>query len=171
LDGTGKINRIYYDIGLIYNSRRLRELHSAKIYDVEFNKTWKIAYRIDFEIIESKEPLFLFISHWPSRIYAKYEAIRETLAERLRRNVSEIINSGRISPSIILMGDYNDEPFHRSINEKLMSSRDRNRVIKNKDLLYNPFWRLLGESKPFVGENEDNVFAGTCYCPSENRIA
>ena len=47
------------------------------------------------------------------------------------------------------MGDYNDEPFADSLTTGLSSTRDLTRVRKKPSLLYNPFWRHLGEAKAY----------------------
>jgi len=166
LDGTGRINQSYYDTGIIYNLRRLQRIDTRLIFDTGRHQTLKIAYRVDFRIINTKEPLHLFISHWPSRMIKENDEIRKRLGERLRSHISEINEASATVPKIILMGDYNDEPFDDSICLRLFSSRDRSLVQKKKDLLYNPFWRLLGESRPFGDENKYNSFAGTYYYKS-----
>ena len=49
-----------------------------------------------------------------------------------------------------MLGDFNDEPFNRSISARLRASRDRGLVLKKpNDFLYNPFWRHLGEAQPY----------------------
>lgn len=48
---------------------------------------------------------------------------------------------------MILLGDYNAELFADSLTIGLSSTRDITRVRKKPLLLYNPFWRHLGEAK------------------------
>jgi hypothetical protein len=62
------------------------------------------------------------------------------------------------------MGDYNDEPFDASMDGHLLASRDRRLVQNDNDhLLYNPFWRLLGERDPHMSHALSPRFPGTCY--------
>jgi hypothetical protein len=74
------------------------------------------------------------------------------LAGRLGEKLREI-NSATADPLVILMGDFNDEPFDESMVTLLPSTRDRT-LARAGGFLYNPFWRFLGEMVPYrIGEN------------------
>jgi hypothetical protein len=64
------------------------------------------------------------------------------------------------------MGDYNDDPYSPSLAQHLLATRDRELVRKNDSYLYNPFWRMLGESAPFNHGNESKSICGTYYYSS-----
>lgn len=55
-------------------------------------------------------------------------------------------------PNIIILGDFNDEPFNKSMMEYLLASFDKNFVLNNSDLfkvpLYNTSWEKLLSDKP-----------------------
>ncbi|MBA7577126.1 hypothetical protein ES708_18972 [subsurface metagenome] len=64
--------------------------------------------------------------------------------------------------NIIVMGDFNDEPFNRSIQEYLFAIRNRERVqarknsTKSRPYLYNLTWSLMDETTPgtyYFGKN------------------
>ena len=72
-----------------------------------------------------------------------------------------------VKPAIILIGDFNDEPFDPSLAHHLLATRDRELARSNTDFFYNPFWRHLGESHFYIPETETTSFGGTCFCRSD----
>ncbi|HEX7893376.1 MAG TPA: hypothetical protein VF447_04230 [Terriglobales bacterium] len=89
------------------------------------------------------EPLHVFISHWSSRLNVQqFQPERHVLGVRLRDAVNAILEK-ESRAKIVLLGDYNDEPFDAPIAEHLMATRDRRLATRRKHLLYNPFWRHM----------------------------
>lgn len=107
----------------------------------------RLAQQIDI-IAADTTPMHIFISHWPSRLWCEQNsAERHSLGMRLRDSVDKVFDDyaevGRL-PYVVLLGDYNDEPFDPAMSEHLRATRDKALVIKKPDvLLYNPFWRHL----------------------------
>lgn len=70
-----------------------------------------------------KESLHVFVNHWPSRRAGESESEEERVraARTLRKQVDSIFT---INPSskIIIMGDFNDEPFNKSISVALKAT-------------------------------------------------
>jgi hypothetical protein len=89
--------------------------------------------------------LHIFLSHW-TNVRDCNEADRQHLGNRLRDEVNTILYSDRSKP-VILLGDYNAEPFSNALTIGLESTRDVVRARNKHLLLYNPFWRHLGEAK------------------------
>lgn len=86
---------------------------------------------------------YVFASHWPSPMGLMGEHGKVAgLAKLLRSNVDNILLSDKDSP-IILMGDYNEEPFTEAMWKSLRVARSTERVLGKKSLLYNPFWENL----------------------------
>ena len=104
-------------------------------------------FQVNFGLRSGKE-FFVIGNHWPSRRGEQYasEPYRilagETLAyfhERIR----EI--KGSDAP-ILVMGDFNDEPFDRSLVQYALSTRQSERVLNARSpRLLNLMWPLLGE--------------------------
>lgn len=103
----------------------------------------------------------LFANHWPSRsggaeVTAGYRAIAgETLAyfhERVRQV------HGADTP-VLVMGDFNDEPFDDSLVRHALSVRQDARVRAGRNpYLLNLTWEVLGErAGTFYFDNEPNV--------------
>jgi len=66
---------------------------------------------------------------------------------------------------VIVIGDFNDEPFSDAMQSQLRGVRERRLVHGDPDreLLYNPFWRKLGEHRPAGRVAPSFSPAGTYY--------
>lgn len=50
---------------------------------------------------------------------------------------------------VLIVGDFNDEPFNRSMQEYLLGTRDRNRVTRARTpRVLNLMWPLMAETNP-----------------------
>ena len=165
-DGTLKEGRLLFDTGLIYNKRRLEILNSSNITSSYGKNTLKIAQRIDFNISETHELLHIYVLHWPSRLWcARNSAKRDTLGSSLGNSIRDLKKNYSSSPppQIILLGDFNDDPFDDSIAGHLLATRDR-ALVKQSDLyFYNPFWRHLGETLPHSYGLHSESICGTYF--------
>jgi len=92
--------------------------------------------------------LILIGNHWPSRSGGQYSSepyrmiAGETLSYWIER-IQEIKGSGA---SIIAMGDFNDEPYNRSLTQYGLSTIDRNKVVYGRNpYLFNLTWPILGK--------------------------
>ena len=100
-------------------------------------------FEVPFRVKENNAELIVFVNHWPSRSIGKFETepLRIAAANHLGRlidqrvkfsrqyilnlpDVSETMDlvQARWNRNIIAMGDFNDEPFNRSILEELGAS-------------------------------------------------
>lgn len=88
--------------------------------------------------------LTVLVNHWPSRASdadGAFRAVAGTVARGLVQRIGH-------DADILLIGDFNDDPFDRSIAESLRAVRSRNAVLNRRDekTLFNPSWALLGRS-------------------------
>jgi hypothetical protein len=163
-DGTVKNGRLQFDTGALFRKSAFSLLDSKSLIASRGKHFLKVANRLDLMINETGDPLHIFISHWPSRLFCpQNSADRHTLGFKLREAVQEIDNSYPGPAQIILLGDYNDEPFDSSLAEHLLAVRDRILVRKNPQLLYNPFWRHLGEALPYLHGTSCDSHSGSCF--------
>lgn len=96
----------------------------------------------------SGRTLVLVGNHWPARRGSQYDGepyrmmAGETLAYFHKRIREEL---GR-DTAILAMGDFNDEPFDRSVREYAQATRERQKVMKatTVDYFYNLMWEILG---------------------------
>ncbi len=169
-DGTHKAGRLQFDIGIIFNKRRLNVMSSQEIIDSHGGHSLKVAHRIDFNTLETNGLLHLFVLHWPSRIWCRENgAMRDVLGIRLHDYVNDLKRTYINKPQIIIIGDFNDEPFDQPLAGHLLASRDRTLVSKGDVLFYNPFWRHLGETSPYLPGVASQSIGGTYYYHKSNE--
>lgn len=164
LDGFAAAGRSQFDMLFFYNISRLKAIGPSLIVDKKGGRTLRVAQRIDIFVSDAKRPFHLFVSHWPSRLHKqKDHTDRQRLGIRLGDSVREVFEKYKEIPNVILLGDYNDEPFDNSLAEGLRSTRDRKLAKKKKELLYNPFWQYLGAACNRA--EESRTLGGTYYYP------
>jgi len=96
----------------------------------------------------SGNQLVCILNHWPSRSGGKFESqpYRIMVAENLAYWIERIYEELGDDTSILLMGDFNDEPYDRSIKDYLLAINNRALVKSNRvrnRYLYNPMFRFL----------------------------
>jgi len=138
---------------LLYRYDKFVPLFSEAIQiDFPFNpdsKTRDILY-IKGALFEL-DTIHFFVNHWPSRWggYLETKPKREFVASVLRNKIDSVFNSD-INPSIVIMGDFNDESWEESVKNVLDVKMDTIGIGK-KELLnlmakYEKDW-LYGTSK------------------------
>lgn len=156
--GITKAGRSKFDICYICNDLKLSIVNFRDIVSKKGEATLKIAKRVDLITLLDGTVFHLFISHWPSRLWCEQNhADRHTLGVRLRDSFDDIVQEYDGCPFVIMLGDYNDDPFDQSLSEQVMASRDVDLVRRTKYLLYNPFWRHLCK------QTNDHQGAGSYY--------
>lgn len=143
LDTTDSAGRSHFDTCIAYRQDDLTLLKKKLLLSKTAGRTARVGQH--FQLIENESGALLHavVSHWPSRLSLYEDAPKRIeLGLRLRDKVDEILLADPDS-NIVLLGDYNDEPFDSSISQALRATRDRNFLENRHDLLYNPFWRHL----------------------------
>lgn len=162
-EGTLKQGRLQFDTGIIYNSDRLAISDSFSTTSTHGERNYKVANRVDFVSLTDGQPFHVFISHWPSRGTNEQNILsRKTIANRLKDQLNEL-DQRSPGAAMIIMGDFNDEPFDESISWNLLATRDRSLATTKEGYLYNPFWRQLGESQPHTRSFSKTGTAGSCF--------
>lgn len=113
------------DVALLFDPNKFELLYHEAI-EVNFpfapeTKTRDILYVKG--LIFNSDTVHLFVNHWPSRYGGQLisEPKRKFVAELLKMK-SDSLFSSLESPSIIIMGDFNDEPDDESLKAHLLSS-------------------------------------------------
>lgn len=105
--------------------------------------------------------LIFILNHWPARSAGvfKSEPYRIMVAENLSFWIERIHEEQGKNASIILMGDFNDNPYDRSITEYLQSSSIKKRVENARNhFMYNLMYEFLGtQLGTYVYGNEVNI--------------
>lgn len=87
-------------------------------------------------------------NHWPSRSAGQYESepYRMLTGETLSYFIQRIQEVKGDDAAIIVMGDFNDEPFNRALTDYALSVRSRNKVVYGRNpYLFNLMWPLMGQ--------------------------
>ena len=137
-------------------------------------------FEVVFELVETNEQLVVIASHWPSRRQGRLEsqplriAVAENIAFLVRDHVrvdsvryEQLRSQNTIGPvkakwetPVLLMGDFNDEPFDVAVVDHLQASSELDRVTGptnditgflketadyrgDDTFLYNASWRFL----------------------------
>lgn len=157
------------DYCLVINSKKINFKKKLQLESRdELGTYYKIGIRVDVTV--GNEKLFLFLAHWQSQQSMKSKH-RSKLGSLLRNSINTIFESNE-NPLIIVMGDFNDEPFNLSVSAGLVSSRDKNLVKDHPKVLYNPFWRILGAHLPHNHEDADTWrhSGGTCLYKDKKEM-
>lgn len=140
--GIENVGRASFDTCIIYREDKVFISPVGPVISNKGGRVLRVAQRM--VVVVAGSVFHVFISHWPSRLWcAENHADRSHFGLRLRDAVEVVLSDCEVNPHVILLGDYNAEPFSAALSEHVMATRDRNLVLKRKHLFYNPFWRNL----------------------------
>lgn len=164
-NGFVKAGRSHFDTCFIYRAEKMELL--GEVMNISWGKgrrVLKVVQRADFAIPGSHRPLHVFISHWPSLLWChENSSDRQLFGVRLRDAVEDMsVIPGKLA-DVILMGDYNVDPFDAPLAEQLRATRDRDLARKISDLLYNPFWRCMISEDFYAQGHVEQGGSGTCF--------
>ncbi|EMN3920344.1 endonuclease/exonuclease/phosphatase family protein [Citrobacter farmeri] len=161
-DGTIRDGRKKFDLCVLYKSEVLELTNSEVISKPYVSNNIYAGQEVDFIIKSTGEPIVLYLVHWSSRMYDHEDSVKKhLLGTALRDAVFASIEKRNIN-NVIILGDFNEEPFNKSLTDVLCASRDINLVKKTPRLLYNPFWRHLVSGRMFP-EHKEYEGCGTYY--------
>jgi endonuclease/exonuclease/phosphatase family metal-dependent hydrolase len=166
-------------VSVAYDDRKLTVIEQ-RTHVVHLRYPTRDIFEVVFRINETGERLVVLASHWPSRRRGRYEsepsriALAENLAFLVRNHLRFDAQSylelrqnddlgavrARWETPILLMGDFNDEPFDRSVVDHLQASSEQDRVVGSTNdidrfekepadytggdiFLYNACWKFL----------------------------
>ncbi|MBU0529678.1 hypothetical protein KKF86_07990 [bacterium] len=152
-----KYPEINYSI-VHYESPDLRGIDTALLYNAEkFTVVDSYPIEIPFDGEDpsrdilyvkgtlGKFTLYIFVNHWPSN-YSGLERgtlRRSIVANILRKALDEILMEDE-NANIILMGDFNEDPLSKAVQDVLNSTIDREEVVENLYQLWNPMAHIMG---------------------------
>ncbi len=108
--------------------------------------------QVNFKSVGSGNDLILIGNHWPSRLGGRFESepYRILAAETLSYWLDRIPEKMGFEAPVIVMGDFNDDAFDRSVTDYALAVRDKSKVASKrskKPYLYNLSWGLYGEDR------------------------
>ena len=137
------------DVAFIYDASKFQLTKQFSQWIVKRNATRDL-FQVNFRIKRTDIEMVLVGNHWPARIRGKYNSepyrilAGETLSYFHQRITEEM---GKDIP-ILVMGDFNDEPFSRAITDYATSVNDRQKLkYARKPKLFNLMWQALANGE------------------------
>ena len=124
--------------------------------DTRAGTLFETAWHLTMTAAGSEDALDVVVVHWPSHLREEQGPQRGHMAASLYREF-------RRSRDVVIVGDFNDEPFSDALSERLAAYRDRDLVRIKEEAFYNPFWRWLGERQHVEDEGGGRLPAGTHF--------
>lgn len=136
------------DVALMYQRDRFKPLHSEPIAVALVHGSYNtrdILYVVG-EVRGTKDTLHVFLCHWPSRLGGDLESEERRIeaAKRLRHKTDSLFRAIG-NPNIVIMGDFNDYPFNKSISNTLDAQSAR--AVLDPRKLYNLSAHLQEQGK------------------------
>lgn len=152
------------DTCLVYSSNVFKKpvKTAIKSHVLQLRHPTRDIFEVDLEVKTTGQKLLVLVNHWPSRSQGKFESepLRIATAERCGRIVDEHLRYSRAefmalpdtaatrqaiidrwNRNVLLMGDFNDEPFDRSVLDGLMATKDMDRMEEDMKI-------AAGKNKP-----------------------
>lgn len=125
------------DVAMLYQPKKFKLINTDFIkikFEGSTSTTRDILYASG--IIPNNDTLHVFITHWPSRWGGQLESEykRVHVANIMKQTVDSIFNLFPTA-NILIMGDFNDEPFNKSVQKVLKAKQDFKNIEKKQ--LYN----------------------------------
>jgi len=136
------------DVAFIYDGARY-QVPDGEIFShfVLRRTATRDLFQVNFRTKPAGRLLVAIGNHWPSRRGGELEsaAYRAMAGETLAYFHDRIREIHGKDAAIIAMGDFNDEPFDRSLTDYALSERQAQKVLNaNTPRLLNLMWPLLG---------------------------
>lgn len=134
------------DVGYIYDSKLFSKKGIWSHYVVKRKATRDIV-QVNFQT-KSGKLLVAVGNHWPSRSGGQWnsEPYRIIAAETLAYFHDRIRQIHGSDVAVLAMGDFNDEPFDRSLHTYALSERTRTKVTRARFAKFlNLMWPVMGE--------------------------
>lgn len=149
------------DVAFIYDAERYRAGLQFQHF-VQMRTATRDIFQVNMTT-QSGHTLVVVGNHWPARNSGQYrtEPYRMMVGETLAYFYKRILEELGPDTAILAMGDFNDEPFDRSIREFAQVTRERRKVMNAKkiDYFYNLMWEDMGaRDAPYYFDNEPKFF-------------
>ncbi len=134
------------DVALLYRKQIFKPIdfkkHELKLYNTENSKRIYTRDQLVVSGILNKEKIHFVVNHWPSRRGGETKSKpRRIKAAKLTRKIIDSIQYINPYAKIIVMGDFNDNPFDISIKKILNAKPDKKSVDRTE--LFNPMMKMF----------------------------
>ncbi|OBU28964.1 endonuclease/exonuclease/phosphatase family protein [Photobacterium kishitanii] len=127
LDLTCKVGRTRFDILVIYKKSKIRVTHKHSISKSLTGQTVKAAQLVEVENLNDSKIIYIYLCHWASRLNGDSESRRIAAANLVYTYAS---NNMELGIDVIVMGDFNDNPYDNSVHKVLKANRCHDAVKK-----------------------------------------
>lgn len=137
------------DVSIIYDAGKYSVSGDTFSFELMQRQVPRNIFQGSF-ITTSGHEFTVIANHWPARgdVASTSEPSRIVTAQVLSNRVEKLIKKHGKSAAIVVMGDFNDQPFSPSLTDYALSCNSRNKVLHGQlPYLYNMMWPLLGERK------------------------
>jgi hypothetical protein len=135
------------DVAFIYDSAKFTAAGQFSHIILKRTATRDL-FQVNFKTANNKL-LILIGNHWPSRTGGEFETepYRILAGETMSYWLSRIPEkSGEANVGILMMGDFNDEPFNRSLTKHTLGTNCEQKVLNAKTpVVFNLMWPFLGK--------------------------
>lgn len=148
------------DVALLYQPRYFKPVHDES-FDPNIYRENKKVYTRDQLLVSGyldDELIHLIVNHWPSRSggEAKSRPLREKAALQNTKIIEQIREKDE-NAKILVMGDFNDDPFNSSF-KKILNAKGEKKEVGKKDI-YNPYEPLFKAGYNTLGYRDNiNLF-------------
>lgn len=150
------------DTCLIY-SKKLFRLNYVKSYNINLRYPTRDIFVVNLTILSNNADLTVIVNHWPSRAGGRLETepYRISVAENCARAIEDILKinldelndlpsdlrndqeslailNQRWNKNILLMGDFNDNPYDKSVLYYLHATPDKGKLINWNEIFVHP---------------------------------
>ncbi|MFP2692596.1 endonuclease/exonuclease/phosphatase family protein [Enterobacter ludwigii] len=166
-NGALRDGRKKFDVCVIYRASILTLIGSDIISKMQITRKIHAAQQVNFIINETAEPIAIYLVHWSSRLYDYPDSPNKIQLGSLLRDAVDICRDSKNIKHVVILGDFNDEPYNQSLTDSLFASRDISLVQKLPKLLYNPFWRHMSHRTLHPFNSSDEKGCGTYFYKSD----
>ncbi len=135
------------DIAFIYDAEKFLFEESFHYVVLKRNATRDIL-QANF-VTKSGSPLILIGNHWPARSAGEQESepYRIIAAETMSYWLERIFEIRGNNTPVLCMGDFNDEPFNKSITDYALNTGSRMKVLNSRTpRMFNLMWPFFGKT-------------------------
>lgn len=156
LDLTNDAGRSRFDMVIIYNKAKIGVEHIKGLVKTKTGNTIKAAQLVQLTNLNDNKCIYVYLCHWASRLRGDSESRRIAAADLVYNSATELMSEGH---DVIVMGDFNDNPYDASLNSHLHASRCHDAVIKYpNEFFYNPFWRSVVSEKKYSQTTKEVMY-------------
>jgi hypothetical protein len=139
------------DVAFVYDSRLFTAPVKERFQHVVMRRTaTREIFQVNFKTHRGRT-WAVFGNHWPSRSGGQFESAgyRAIAGETLSYFHERALEIHGENTPVMVMGDFNDEPFDESLTRYALRTRQRNTVIRTVSVprLWNLMWSVAGREE------------------------